>query len=67
MRRRLGADRPTERENQLDQRGNTILGANRAGRRHSKRHRTNGNIFFRNFAEKRSTELRFFETAFLVA
>ena len=67
MRRRLGAGRPTKRGNQLDQRGNTILGANRAGRKHTKRHGTNGNIFFRNFAEKRSTEPRFFDIAFLVA
>jgi hypothetical protein len=54
-------------KNQLDQRGNKILGANRAGRNHTKRHGTNGNIFFRNFAEKRSTEPRFFDLAFLVA
>jgi hypothetical protein len=51
-------------KNQLDQRGNTILGANRAGRKHTKRHQRNGNIFFRKFAEKRSSNLFFFAIAF---
>jgi hypothetical protein len=67
VRRSFGVSRRKKEKNQLDQRGNTILGANRAGRKHTKRHGTNGNIFFRNFAEKRSTEPRFFDIAFLVA
>jgi hypothetical protein len=56
--------RRKKEKNQLDQRGNTILGANRAGRCHTKRHQTNGNIFFRKFVEKRSSNLFFFAIAF---
>jgi hypothetical protein len=52
VRRSFGVGRRKKEKNQLDQRGNTILGANRAGRNQTKRHGTNGNIFFRNFAEK---------------
>jgi hypothetical protein len=59
--------RRKKEKNQLDQRGNTILGANRAGRNYTKRRGPIGNIFFRNFAEKRSSDLFFFEIAFLVA
>jgi hypothetical protein len=58
------APQNNKEKSQLDQRGNTILGANRAGRNHTKRHRPIGNIFFRKFAEKRSMDSFFLRPPF---